>query len=139
MSDHELLSTFIAFTNTLWMIFATYVSIVFAFIVAAYLVADRLTPRVVSLVVTLYSLVSFWSVWAISQNAGAVAATVSEMKRVVEENDSTLGWVPQVSIADFLIPTLPRVITGLAFVAYAGSIVFFFYQRRITRPTPSVT
>jgi len=59
MTDHELLSTFIEFTNTLWTIFATYVSIVFAFLVAAYLVSSRLTPKVVSLVITLYSLVSF--------------------------------------------------------------------------------
>lgn len=131
MSDHELLNTFIAFTNTLWMIFATYVSIVFAFIVAAYLVAGRLTSILVSLVVTLYSLVSIWSVWAIGQNANAVAATAREMKRLVAASQSTLGWVPQVSIPDYMIPILPKMITGIAFVAYIGSIVFFYYQRKI--------
>ena len=134
MSDYEILSAFIAFTNTLWMIFATYVSIVFAFIVAAYIVADRLTPKVVSLVITLYSLVSLWSVWAIGQNAGAVAATVNEMKRRVAEGNSTLGWVHQVSVPDYMLPIIPKVITSVAFVAYAGSIVFFFYQRKLTRP-----
>ncbi len=134
MTDYELLSIFIEFTNTVWTIFATYVSIVFAFIVAAYLVSGRLTPKVVSLVLTLYSLVSFWSIWAISQNAYAIAATVGEMKRVVQESDSSLGWVPQAAVPDFMLPILPIVITSLAFVAYAGSIVFFFYQRRIKWP-----
>ena len=54
MTDYELLNIFIEFTNTVWTIFATYVSIVFAFIVAAYLVSSRLTPKVVSLVLYLY-------------------------------------------------------------------------------------
>ena len=137
MTDYELLSIFIEFTNTVWTIFATYVSIVFAFIIAAYLVSSRLTPNVVALVLSLYSLVSFWSIWAISQNAYAIAASVGEMKRVVQESDSSLGWVPQTAISDFMLPTLPIVITSLAFVVYVGSIVFFFYQRRIKWPTES--
>ncbi len=131
MTDYELLSIFIEFTNTVWTIFATYVSIVFAFIIAAYLVSSRLTSNVVALVLSLYSLVSFWSIWAISQNAYAIAASVGEMKRVAQESNSSLGWVPQTAIPDFMIPILPILITSLAFVVYAGSIVFFFYQRRI--------
>jgi hypothetical protein len=134
MTDYELLSVFIAFTNTVWMIFAAYVSIVFAFIVAAYLAAHRLTSRVVRLVVSLYSAVSLWSVWAVHQNALAISDTVREMKRVVAENGSSLNWVPQLDIPDPMIPVIPWLITTLAAFAYLGSIVFFFYQRRAERP-----
>jgi hypothetical protein len=112
------------------MIFAAYVSIVFAFIVAAYLVANRLTSPVVKLVISLYSAVSLWSVWALSQNASAISATVQEMKRVVAEGGSSLNWVPQLGIPDPMIPIVPWLITILAAFVYVGSIVFFFYQRK---------
>ena len=130
MTDYELLSVFIEFTSNTWAIFATYVSIVFAFIVASYLVSKRLTSRVVSLVIALYSLVSFWSVWAISSQATLISATVGEMKRVVQDNQSSLGWVPVLTIPDFVVPIVPILITSLATAAYAGSIVFFFYHRK---------
>jgi len=137
MTDFELLSIFIAFTNTVWMIFATYVSIVFAFIVAAYLVARRLSGQVVHLIIALYSVVSLWSIWAIRQNAVAISATVEEMKRVVAENGSSLGWVPQLAIPESMIPVVPWLITLLAVVAYVGSVFFFFFQRRIGAPSGS--
>jgi hypothetical protein len=130
MTDFELLSVFVDFTNMVWMIFASYVSIVFAFIVAAYLVANTLTAPVVKLVISLYSAVSVWSVWALRQNTSAISATVQEMKRVVAEGGSSLNWVPQLGIPDAMIPIVPWLITILAIFVYVGSIVFFFYQRK---------
>ena len=44
MTDYELLTILIEFFNIVWTIFATFVSIVFAFIVASHLVARKLTP-----------------------------------------------------------------------------------------------
>ncbi len=135
MTDYELLTIFIEFVNTTWTIFATYVSIVFAFIVASHLVARQLTSRVVSLVITLYSLVAVWSVWGISMNAISISATVGEMKRRLLEGGSSLGWLPIVETPDFMRSIIPFLITLLALVVYVGSIVFFFYQRRAERPT----
>ena len=88
---------------------------------------ERSFPKamIVSLVLTLYSLVSLWSVWAIKQNAGAVVATACEMKRLVAERGSTLGRVPRVSMPDYMMPVLPKLVASIAFVAYLGSIVFF--------------
>lgn len=40
MTDYEMLSALNASISTLWTIFATYVSIVFAFLVAGYLTAS---------------------------------------------------------------------------------------------------
>jgi hypothetical protein len=41
VNDYEMLNMTEQFVNTTWTIFATYVSIVFAFLVASYLVADK--------------------------------------------------------------------------------------------------
>jgi len=130
MTDYELLTAFIDFVNTTWMIFATYVSIVFAFIVASHLAARQLTPRVVSLVITLYSLVAAWSVWGIRQNAISISATAGEMRRRLLEGSSSLDWLPILQMPDFMRSIIPNLITLLTFVVYAGSIVFFFYQRQ---------
>jgi uncharacterized membrane protein YhaH (DUF805 family) len=135
MTDYELLTIFIEFVNTTWIIFATYVSIVFAFIVASHLVASQLTSREVSLVITLYTLVSIWSVWGISMNAISIAATSGEMKRRLLEDSSSLGWLHLLAMPDFMRSIMPFLITLLVVVVYVGSIVFFFCQRRAERPT----
>jgi hypothetical protein len=131
MTDYEFIATFTEFVNTTWTIFGIYVSIVFAFIVASYFAASKLTSIVVSLVITLYTLVVVWSVWGISMNAIAISATVGEMRRrLVVDESFTLGWLPILGIPEFLLPVIPILITSLAVVVYTGSIVFFFYQRR---------
>ena len=137
MTDYELLTTLIEFINIVWTIFATYVSIVFAFIVASHLVAKKLTPRVVSLVITLYTLVALWSVWGISMNAFAISATAGELKRRLLEDNSSLGWLPLLEMPDFMRSTVAYLIMLLVFVVYVGSIIFFFYQRRVEPPSRS--
>ena len=135
MTDYELLTILIEFINIVWTIFATYVSIVFAFIVASHLVAKKLTSRVVSLVITLYTLVALWSVWGISMNSFAISATTGELKRRFVEGDSSLGWLPILEMPDSMRSTVPFLITLLVFVVYVGSIIFFFYQRREEQPS----
>ena len=130
MTDYELVSLLIEFINTTWVIFATYVSIVFAFLVAGYFVSEKLAPKMISLVVSLYTLVALWSVFALNRNVVAIGAAADEIKRVLLEGDSTLDWVPVAATPDFLTPVIPILVTGLAIVAYAGSIFFFFYQRK---------
>lgn len=129
MTDYELLNTFIEFINTTWLIFTTYVTIVFAFLVAGFLVSRKLSPAMVSLVITLYTLVATWSIFALNRNVAAIAAAQSEMKRLVEESGSSLSWVPVTSTPEFITSLVPILVTGIAVVAYIGSIVFFFYQR----------
>ena len=130
MTDFELLTILIEFINTTWMIFATYVSIVFAFLIVGYLVAKKLTPKIISLVITLYTLVALWSVFALNRNVVSIGAAAAEINRAVQEGDSSLGWVPASAALDFMAPVIPVLVTGLAIVAYIGSILFFFYQRR---------
>jgi hypothetical protein len=137
MTDYELLSVFVEFTSNAWAIFATYVSIVFAFIVASYLASRHLMPKVVSLVIALYTLVSFWAVWAINSQVNSISATAAEIKRVVQEDQSSLGWLPVVAVPDFMFPIIPILITSLAIAVYAGSIVFFFYHRKGDSPPES--
>jgi general stress protein CsbA len=130
MSDYELVSVLIEYINTTWAIFATYVSVVFAFLVAGYFAAKKLASTMVSLVITLYTLVVIWSVFALNRNVASIGAATDEIKRVVREGESSLSWVPLTSTPDFLSSAMPIMVTGLAVVAYVGSLLFFFHQRK---------
>jgi len=131
VSDYELLSMTQEFVNTTWAIFATYVSIVFAFLVASYLVARKLVSRIVWIVIASYSLVALWAVWGLNRTSASLAASIKEVKRLVQASDSSLGWWPPASMPDAVVSAIPVVITAIAVFAYLGSVVFFFHQRRL--------
>jgi len=134
MTDYELMSLVVEGINTLWAIFAIYVSIVFAFLVVSYLAASQLAAKIVTIVITLYTLVALWSFWGLNRTAATFAAIIAEIQRAVDEDGSSLGWYPGVSIPDFVLTVFPALITTIALVAYVGSIAFFFHQRKIQTP-----
>ena len=130
MTDAELLNAFTDFVNTAWMIFTAYVSIVFAYLVAGYLISNKLGSKMVLLVSSIYTLVAVWAIFAINTNLQSISAAASEIRRVVREGESSLGWLPVVNVPQFLDSAIPIVVTLITIGAYAGSIVFFFYQRK---------
>jgi hypothetical protein len=135
MTDYEIVSVLNEFVSTTWAIFATYVSIVFAFLVASYLVASRLVPRIVAVVIILYTLVALWAVWGLNRTAANLVASIAEIKRRVQEDGSSLGWLPATSIPDVMLHAVPFLVTTVAVVAFVGSVVFFFHQRKWGKAT----
>jgi len=130
MTDAELLGSFTDFVNTSWMIFTTYVSVLFAFLVAGYLVSSKLGSKMAVLVTSIYTLVALWAIFGINTNLRSVSAAVIEIKRVVRDGDSSLSWLPIVSMPDYFNSAVPILVTFITVAAYLGSVVFFFYQRR---------
>lgn len=130
MTDYEIVSVLNEFVSTTWSIFSTYVSIVFAFLVASYLVSSKLAPRIVAVVMVLYTLVAFWALWGLNRTAANLMASIAEIKRRVHEDGSSLGWLPATSIPDFMLHAIPLLITAVAVIAFVGSVVFFFHQRK---------
>lgn len=130
MTDYEAVSVLNEFASTTWTIFATYVSIVFAFLVASYLVASKLVSRIVVVVIVLYTLVASWAVWGLNRSSASLVASIAEIKRRVQEDGSSLGWLPATSIPDVMLRAVPLLVTTVAVVAFVGSVVFFFHQRK---------
>ena len=130
MSDFELISTFMAAVETLWLIFSTFVSVVFAFLVVSYLVAGKLQKSLAATIIGLYSLVALWSVWALNRGSASVSAVGGQMKARVQDGTSTLGWHPAASTPDLVITAIPILITVIALLSYVGSIYFFYAQRK---------
>lgn len=125
-----MLSVFMEIVNAIWTVFATYVSVVFAFLVVSYMVAGKLKPAIVSIIVALYTLVALWATWALNRGAASLTALVSEMKRNIAAGASSLSWHPATHTPDFLLTMIPVIVTFVVLLAYAGSLIFFCYQRR---------
>ena len=130
MTDFELVSVFMGLVSTLWSIFASYVSIVFAFLVVSYLASRTLKPVIVLIVVSLYTLVAVWAIWALNRNATTLVAVVGEMKRKVAEGNSSLDWHPAAQAPDFLLAVVPLLVTIIGLLAYFGSVFFLYYHRK---------
>lgn len=130
MTDSELLSAFMVAVETLWLIFSTYVSIVFAFLVVSYLVANRLQRSLAAISVALYTLVALWSAWALSRSSMSVTAVAAEMKARAQDGTSSIDWHPAANTPDVLISAIPLLITLIAVLAYIGSVFFFYIQRK---------
>ena len=130
MTDYELASLLIVTVDSLWQIFAIYVSIVFAFLIAAYVVSSKLAPKIVSIVITLYTLVALWSLFGLNRTSIATSSLAREMKRRALDPDSSLGWHPAATTPELVFESIPTLITALALIAYVGSIIFFLHQRK---------
>ena len=115
----------------LWQIFAVYVSVVFAFLIASYLVSDKLAPKMVSVVISLYSLVAVWSLFGISRTSATVISLAGEIKQLVSAGGSSLGWHPAVATPDLAFALIQVLIVAIAVFAYIASMVFFFHQRKL--------
>jgi hypothetical protein len=133
MTDYEFLSVFMASVETLWIVFSTFVSIVFAFLVVSYLVAARLDAPLAAIVMTLYTLVMLWATWALSRASASVTAIAGEIKASVQQGSTSLGWHPAANTPDLVAAAIPTVITSIAVLTYIGSIFFFYLQRRQLR------
>ena len=130
MTDYEMLSVFTEFWNIIWVIFATYLSVTFAFLVVGYLVATKLKPMMVSLIVALYSLVALWCTFGINRFVVNAPELSREIKRAVVESESTLGWSAVATTPEFVISAIPIILLVLTVAAYAGSVAFSFHQRK---------
>jgi len=130
MSDYELISLLMASVDALWLVFSTFVSIVFAFLVVSYLVASKLRRSLAAIVIALYTLVALWAGWAMSRGSASVSAIVGEINLHVQGGTSSLGWHPAANTPDLVIRAIPIVITLIAFLSYVGSMFFFYIQRK---------
>jgi hypothetical protein len=135
MSDFEMIMVFNEAFNFLLSSFTTFLSIVFAFLVASTLLAARLTRTLAGIAVALFSVASVFFIALTRAVAGDVGSTAGQIKLAVAEGRSTLNWVgfvetsaPVGGVLQVMVPTL----MALTFVA---ALVFFFHQRRTLATT----
>ena len=131
MTDYELFIAFTEVWSVIWLIFATYLTVTFAFLVAGHLVSHSLKPAMVTIIVGLYSLVSLWCTFGINRWVTTAMAMIREVQRAVAEDQSTLSWTSMATTPEFVTGATPIVLLIITVGAYAGAMIFFFHQRRV--------
>lgn len=125
MTDYELLSLFSEFGGNTQETFVNYVGVLSAFIVAAYLVADRLTTKMTVVIVTLFSIVALQQGSALLLHWGDQVGLLAEIRTRDE-----LMWHG----AHRAPPSIGLIFYATYFITvfggYIGALVFFFDRRR---------
>jgi len=125
MTDYEVLSLFGEFATNIQDTFVNYVGVLSAFLVASYLVADKLTSRTAIVLVGLFSLV------AVQQGAALLLHWNDQVGLLTEiRTRDELAWhganrAPAWFGLIFYITYFVTVFGG-----YVGALVFFFDRRR---------
>ena len=134
MTDFELAMLFKEYYSVLQSQYINFVSVIFAFLVAGYLVASKLQPIMVVVVITLFSAFVLDSLLAVNFLAADMLRLQDLMAARIEAGSTDLlfhsGARGDTASADFLF-TASRVVVVAG--GYIGAIVFFFYQRRAER------
>ena len=125
MTEYELVDTFYTIAGLSDQLIVSFVTLLFAFLIASYLASSRLDRRMVVVVIALYSFMALRYVlvfYNVSGDLVTLAETINESRL---QAGSSLSWL---EIGGGMSMTLGGTIAAM-FLAYLGSIYFFFYTR----------
>lgn len=131
MSDFELLVIFNETFDSIVTVFSIYISIVFAFLVACSLLAERLNRVLSWLAVGLFTGASAFFAAMIFGTTGALSDLVEFMRTTNSGLESGLVWFNLVQTEAPFGLVLQAGMTLLMVASYAASIVFYVYRRSI--------
>ena len=128
MSEAELYAALLGALGATTSILFGYMSLMSGFLFMSYLVADKLSTFLTSIVITLFSVASALLIFRMSFTRTDAEALVVYMHDQKQAGNLDMDWWG-------LVPAWATGITGYLEIAvtaggYLGCIVFFFYQRR---------
>jgi hypothetical protein len=128
-SDFNLIMVFNETFDFLIASFSTFLTIVFAFLVASALIGGKLSRTLSGIAIGLFSGASFIFLLLCYNVAANLGVLAEEIKSAVARGESELDWVGFVA-ADAPVGLGLRGLALLMFLAYVASIVFYLNQRR---------
>lgn len=129
MSDYEMADSFSSMFSGLQMLFTSYVSIIFAFLIASWLVAHKINTVMAAICLFLFTLVSIYFIsftFFIAQDMLNLGKIIGQK---VEAGESSLSWTGFGDEWDDP-PPLMNLLLFMELAAYIASLLFFYYQRK---------
>ena len=141
MTDYELVNLFQLHLTNVQTAVMNYVALLFAFLIAAYLIADKLESSMVFIVVGLFTLVVLQQTGPIIGTGYDFAAIAGQIATRAADDPTGLGWHGTATPFGATAVAVTRFTAGaVMFVSYIGGVFFFFHQRRVGRKqSPEVT
>ena len=125
MTEYELVDIFYTMASLSDQLIASFITLLFAFLVASYLVSSKLDRKMTAVVIVLYSYMALRYValfYNVSDDIGTLADTLTEMRL---RGSSSLEWLEiGAGISVMIIAQTVAMI-----LSFAASIFFFFYMR----------
>ena len=125
MTDYELVDVFYTIAALSDQLILSFITLLFAFLVASYLVSASLDRKLAGIVLALYSLMALRYVVVFHNVAGEIATLADQLKER-QLQSSSLDWL---ELGDSMSVVLPATTIGM-FLAFAGSIYFFIHMRK---------
>ncbi len=122
MTDYELLSLYAEYAQLFATMVTVYISVVFAYLLASYVIASKLTSVQFWLLSLLFVFVSFDIVSGVQAHGARTASLQSEILRRIEAQNSEIAfvdpsgipmWWPNVIFVTFLLISLIAVVFAL--------------------------
>ena len=136
MSDYELLYLCMEASNNLQSTLMNFVAVLFAFLIAGYLVADKLDSKMVFILVTLFTLLAYQQVMNTFGFSTDFVGLVNQIQERVLKDPSGLGWTGAASsfaTSAFGARTVSFGGIIILIASYIGALTFFFHQRHVGR------
>ena len=134
MTDYELVYLFVEIVKAHETSFMKYVAVLFSFLLAGYLVADKLESKMVFIIVGLFTLVALQMLSNIFGFGTDVASLGVEIQSRASDGATGLDWHGAAAPWGVITISVAR-ITSIAVVglSYIGALIFFFHQRHVGR------
>ena len=136
MTDYEMASLFVENLEALQSVFTNYVAVLSGFLIAGYLIADKLESRMVVIVITLFTLVMLQQGNLVVGLGHDSASLLGQISLQASEASSNLGWHGGATeLGSGIIGRGILRFSALAVLifSYIGGLIFFFHQRRVGR------
>ena len=125
MSDFELADTFYTIASLLDQIIGSFITLLFAFLVAAYLVSSKLDRPMVIIVIALYSCMAIRYTFLYLNISGDMVALADRISLVQQQEGSALDWL----VIGQGLASMHYTQTATMFLCFLASLVFFFFMR----------
>lgn len=126
MSDYELAYLFTTITDRGSTVFMDYVTILFAFLVAGFFVADQLSRKMVWVVIGSYIFAQVFVLLTLNSIEGAI----TEMNNRRLQGSETFSWYVHLEGLASMMGWMLVLIEFLMSLIVAASVWFFFERRR---------
>jgi hypothetical protein len=126
MTEYELADLFATWSGVQEETVQRFIALLFAFLIAAYLVSAKLKPVIIALVLLPYSYMALRYIFFYLNIADDLISLTDLIMQMRTQSNTSLGWLnisPSIS-------TLLYSQAAAMFLSYLASLVVFFYMRK---------
>ncbi len=134
MSEYELANLFNEQLRLQQSLFMNYVTVLFAFLIAAYLAADKLKPSMVIIIVGLFTVMTFQMVPATFGAGHDFASVATKIALRATDGQADMSWHGAATPWGAGAINIVRFGSfAMLIISYLAGLIFFFHQRHVGR------